>query len=146
MKHISGSISLTDRILIFQHFLQQTTHRKKCENGFFYTGFSCSWFWKSPNLQNHKHRCRWPMSLLQNQKHSIWTEKKLGLWMSFGFFWISLGLLDGHSKYQELGFPTDCGEKLWREIYLFLLKHISGSISPTDRNLFFQHFFATKNS
>ena len=94
-------------IYFFNIFLQQKTHRKKTdvnsENGFFYTGFSCSWFWKSPNLQNHKHRCRWPMSLLQNHKHSIWTEKKLGLWMSFGFFWISLGLLDGHNKYQELG-------------------------------------------
>jgi hypothetical protein len=38
--------------------------------------------------------------------------------MSFGFFLISLGLLDGHNKYQELGFPTDCGEKIWREVSL----------------------------
>jgi hypothetical protein len=61
------------------------------------------------------------------------------------FFWIFFGLLDGHNKYQELGFPTDCGEKIWRNIF-FLIKHISGSISLTDRNIFFQYFFATKNS
>jgi hypothetical protein len=39
--------------------------------------------------------------------------------MPFGFFWITLGFLDGHNMYQELGFPTDCGEKNWREIYFF---------------------------
>ena len=33
--------------------------------------FACSWFWKALNLQNQKHRRRWPMSLLQNQEHSI---------------------------------------------------------------------------
>ena len=28
----------------------------------------------------------------------------------------------------------------------FFIKHISGSISLIDRNIFFQYFFATKNS
>ena len=84
--------------------------------------FACSWFWKVLNLQNQKHRCRWPMSLLQNQEHSIWTEgtvRSLHIFgMSFGclldVFWVSFGLLDGHIKYQELGFPTGCGEKRWK--------------------------------
>ena len=35
-------------------------------------------------------------------------RKTLGLWVSFGW---PFGLLDGHRKYQELGFPTGCGEK-----------------------------------
>ena len=38
-------------------------------------------------------------------------RKTLGLWMSFGW---PFGLLDGHRKYQELGFPTGCGEKRWK--------------------------------
>jgi hypothetical protein len=86
------------------------------------------------------------MSLLQNQKHSIWTEKKLGLWMSFIFFWISLGLLDGHNKYQELGFPTDCGEKIWREIYFFKWNIFRGVSALPIEIYFFNIFFATKNS
>ena len=34
------------------------------------------------------------------------TEKN----RSLDVFWISLGLLNGYDKYQELSFPTDCGE------------------------------------
>ena len=37
---------------------------------------------------------------------------------SLDVFWISLGLLNGYDKYQELSFPTDCGELLER--YLFV--------------------------
>ena len=37
---------------------------------------------------------------------------------SLDIFWISLGLLNGYDKYQELSFPTDCGEILER--YLFV--------------------------
>jgi hypothetical protein len=66
--------------------------------------------------------------------------------MPFGFFWIFLGLLDGHNRYQELGFPTDCGKKNLERNLFFLMKHISENISLIDRNLFFHHFFATKNS
>ena len=42
------------------------------------------------------------------------TEKN----RSLDVFWISLGLLNGYDKYQELSFPTDCGEILER--YLFV--------------------------
>ena len=38
------------------------------------------------------------------------TEKN----RSLDVFWISLGLLNGYDKYQELSFPTDCGEILER--------------------------------
>ena len=34
----------------------------------------------------------------------------------WNIFWIALTLLDGHKKYQEIGFKTDCGNKIWREI------------------------------
>ena len=37
---------------------------------------------------------------------------------SLDVLWISLGLLNGYDKYQELRFPTDCGEILER--YLFV--------------------------
>ena len=40
---------------------------------------------------------------------------KIGLWMSFGYL---LDFLNGYDKYQELSFPTDCGEILER--YLFV--------------------------
>ena len=43
------------------------------------------------------------------------TEKKN---RSLDVFWISLGFLNGYDKYQELSFPTDCGEIL--ESYLFV--------------------------
>ena len=28
----------------------------------------------------------------------------------WNIFWIALRLLDGHKKYQEIGFKTDCGK------------------------------------
>ena len=43
------------------------------------------------------------------------TEKNRSLWMSFGYL---LDFLNGYDKYQELSFPTDCGEILER--YLFV--------------------------
>ena len=45
-------------------------------------------------------------------KNIAFEQKKIrSLDVFWILFWISLGLLDGHKKYQELGFPTDCGEK-----------------------------------
>ena len=37
-------------------------------------------------------------------------------------------------------------EKKYGETSFFLIKHISGNINLTDRNIFFQYFFTTKNS
>ena len=54
---------------------------------------------------------------------------------------IPLGLLDGHNKYQEFGCPTDCGDKIWRDIFLSTKNETYfGDISLTDRNLIFQQF------
>ena len=52
------------------HHLLAKKWKYPCET-FFLHVFFCSWFCKFPSLQNRKHRCRWPMSLLQNQEHSI---------------------------------------------------------------------------
>ena len=46
------------------------------------------------------------------------TEKKHENNRSLDVFLISLGLLNGYDKYQELSFPTDCGAILER--YLFV--------------------------
>ena len=99
--NILGGSSLIDRNLnlhvVFHIFFATTNIGKKSAwKRFLSHGFlSRSWFWKSPNLQNPKHRCRWPMSLLQNQEHSIWTEKTV---RSLDVFWVSFGLLDGYNK------------------------------------------------
>ena len=37
-------------------------------------------------------------------------------------------------------------EKTFGKKSIFLMKHISENISLIDRNLFFHHFFKTKNS
>ena len=41
----------------------------------------------------------------------------------WNIFWIALRLLDGHKKYQEIGFKTDCGKNLernlfWKKMYI----------------------------
>ena len=41
---------------------------------------------------------------------------KMFLRCVWNIFWIALRLLDGHKKYQEIGFESDCGKKIWREI------------------------------
>ena len=107
--NILGCSSLLDKHLHL-HLFSPFLGKRKMENisvktVSFTQFFACSWFWKALNLQNQKHRCRWPMSLLQNQEHSIWTEgtvRSLHVFgMSFGclldVFWVSFGLLDGYN-------------------------------------------------
>ena len=77
----------------------QKKNRVKAGSRFFYTDFFLLMVSEIPKPTKSKTQV---------------TEKN----RSLDVFWISLGLLNGYDKYQELSFPTDCGEILER--YLFV--------------------------